>query len=56
MRVTYFGLVAPLLAFVTAQPRADSRLTRAAWWLDRALCRIPLLQRYAWFCCFELRA
>ncbi len=56
IKVTYFGLVAPLLAFVTSQPKADSRLTRAAWWLDRVLCRVPLLHRYAWFCCIELRA
>jgi len=56
IKVTYFGLVAPLLAFLTPEPRADAGLTRALWWLDRMLCRIPLLHRYAWFCCVELRA
>lgn len=56
IKVTYFGLVAPLLAFVSAQPKAEARLTRAVWWLDRMLCRVPLLHRYAWFCCIELRA
>jgi len=56
MRVTYFGLVAPLLAFLTAHPGDGTRLTRTVWWLDRMLCRVPLLRRYAWFCCVELRA
>jgi len=55
-KVTYFGLVAPLLAFLTPEPKAEARLTRVVWWLDRMLCRIPLLHRYAWFCCVELRA
>lgn len=56
MKVTYFGLVAPLLAFLTQNPAQRTWLTRGMWWLDRMLCRIPLVHRYAWFCCVELRA
>ncbi|HKE95135.1 MAG TPA: methyltransferase domain-containing protein [Povalibacter sp.] len=55
-RVTYFGLVAPAIGLVTRNVRPERLSTRLVWWLDRALCRIPLLRRYAWFCYFELRA
>jgi ubiquinone/menaquinone biosynthesis C-methylase UbiE len=55
-RVQYFGLIAPALGLLSrrANPRAWS--TRAVWALDRALCKIPFVNRYAWFCYFELRA
>lgn len=55
-KVTYFGLVAPLLGLVSRNIRPERPLTRLVWWLDRALCRVPLLNRYAWFCYVELRA
>lgn len=55
MKVTYFGMIAPLLGFVPAKISPDSLLTRFVWWLDRGLCRVPLLNRYAWFCLVELR-
>lgn len=53
--VTYFGLVAPVLGFLTRDVRRERLLTRIVWGLDRMLCRIPLLRRYAWYCYFELR-
>ncbi|HZF15732.1 MAG TPA: methyltransferase domain-containing protein [Steroidobacteraceae bacterium] len=56
IRVTYFGLLAPLLGFVPQSPGPASGLTRIVWWLDRQLCRIPLLNRLAWYCVVELRA
>lgn len=56
MRVTYFGMIAPLLGFITPVVRPDSALTRLVWWLDRQLCRIPGLNRYAWFSVTELKA
>lgn len=56
VRITYFGLIAPLLGFVSRHPKPRSGLTRAVWWLDRGLCRIPLLRRYAWYCVVELYA
>lgn len=55
MHVTYFGMVAPILGFLAPQASKDSALTRAVWWLDRQLCRIPFLNRYAWFSITELR-
>jgi ubiquinone/menaquinone biosynthesis C-methylase UbiE len=54
-RITYFGLVAPMLGFIQAHVRRHSALTRFGWWLDRQLCRIPVLNRYAWFCIIELK-
>lgn len=54
MRVTYFGLVAPLLGLWSREPRRGSRLTRFIWWLDRWLCKVPLLNRQAWYCVVEL--
>jgi ubiquinone/menaquinone biosynthesis C-methylase UbiE len=53
--VTYFGLIAPVLGLFTSKVKRDAWSTRAVWWLDRMLCRIPFLRRYAWFCYFELR-
>jgi ubiquinone/menaquinone biosynthesis C-methylase UbiE len=55
-RVTYFGLVAPLLGLLGREVRAGSPLTRLVWWLDRQLCRIPVLNKYSWFSVIELHA
>jgi ubiquinone/menaquinone biosynthesis C-methylase UbiE len=55
MKVTYFGMIAPILGFMSMKISPDSLLTRFVWWLDRVLCRVPLLNRYAWFCLVELR-
>lgn len=55
MRVTYFGMISPVLGFITPHVRKDSALTRCVWWLDRQLCRIPVLNRYAWYCVIELK-
>lgn len=54
-KVTYFGLIAPVLGLVSADPQAGSRITRLTWWLDRLLCRAPGLRRYAWYCLIELQ-
>jgi SAM-dependent methyltransferase len=54
-RITYFGMVAPLLGFIQTRIRKESALTRFVWWLDRQLCRIPVLNRYAWFSIIELK-
>ena len=54
-RITYFGMVAPLLGFIQKNIRKESALTRFVWWLDRRLCRIPVLNRYAWFSVIELQ-
>ncbi|MFL6549379.1 MAG: class I SAM-dependent methyltransferase [Povalibacter sp.] len=53
--VTYFGLIAPALGVFSSHVKRESWLTRMIWWLDRGLCRVPFLNRYAWFCYFELR-
>ncbi len=55
-RVTFFGLISPVLGLLSPTVKPDSWLTRVVWSLDRAACRIPLLRRYAWYCYFELRA
>jgi ubiquinone/menaquinone biosynthesis C-methylase UbiE len=55
-RVTYFGLVAPLLGLWSRDVRPGSRLTRLVWWLDKRLCRIPGLRRQAWYCLIEIGA
>lgn len=55
MKVMYFGMIAPVLGFVPAKIGPDRLLTRFVWWLDRGLCRVPILNRYAWFCLVELR-
>jgi ubiquinone/menaquinone biosynthesis C-methylase UbiE len=54
--ITYFGLVAPVLGFVSRESKASHPLTRFVWWLDRMICRIPLLQHYAWYCVLEVRS
>jgi ubiquinone/menaquinone biosynthesis C-methylase UbiE len=56
MRVTYFGLVAPLLGLKGRRVDPSSALTKFVWAIDRMLCRIPFVRRYAWYCLVELRA
>ena len=56
MRVTYFGLIAPILGFVFQQTDPRKPFTRIVWWLDQLLCRIPGVRRFAWFSFVELRA
>jgi ubiquinone/menaquinone biosynthesis C-methylase UbiE len=56
MKVTYFGLVAPLLGLVSATTDPNKALTRFVWALDRAVCSLPFLRRYAWYCVIELKA
>jgi ubiquinone/menaquinone biosynthesis C-methylase UbiE len=53
-KVTYFGLIAPMLGILSANPKSDSLTTRLTWWLDRVLCAVPGLNRYAWYCLIEL--
>ena len=55
-KVTYFGFIAPVLGFVSPTTNPRSRLTKFVWALDRMICRIPGLNRYAWFSLIELRA
>ena len=55
-QVTYFGLVAPVLGLFTRETSPHSQFTRFIWWLDRKLCRVPFLSRYAWYCVVELQA
>ena len=55
-RVTYFGLVAPILGCISQHTDPKRVLTKLVWWLDRQLCRIPWFRRYAWFTVVELRA
>jgi ubiquinone/menaquinone biosynthesis C-methylase UbiE len=54
-KVTYFGLVAPILGFFSADAKPDAWMTRVTWWLDRMLCGVPGLNRYAWYCLIELK-
>lgn len=54
-RVTYFGLVAPVLGLFSKNPR-PSRFTRAVWAVDRLACRLPGVRRYAWYCLVEVGA
>lgn len=56
MQVTYFGLVAPVLGLLYSETSARSSLTRFVWWLDRKLCNVRWLRRYAWYCVVELHA
>lgn len=56
VRVTYFGLIAPALGLIARRPDPKRLLTRTLWRLDRWLCSIPLLRRYAWFSVIELHA
>lgn len=55
-KVTYFGLVAPILGLAAAKTEPNKPLTKLMWGLDKAVCRLPLIQRYAWFCIIELKA
>jgi ubiquinone/menaquinone biosynthesis C-methylase UbiE len=55
-KVTYFGLIAPVLGFVSNETNPNKPLTKMIWALDRALCSIPFLRRYAWYCVIELNA
>jgi ubiquinone/menaquinone biosynthesis C-methylase UbiE len=55
-KVTYFGLISPLLGVFSAATNPRSSITKMVWWLDRQLCRVPVFQRYAWYCVVELRA
>jgi ubiquinone/menaquinone biosynthesis C-methylase UbiE len=55
VKVTYFGLVAPVLGLFSAGVDPESPMTRVTWWLDRMLCSVPWLNRYAWYCLIELR-
>ncbi len=54
-KFTYFGLVAPILGLLSADTKPDSSVTRLMWWLDRVLCGVPGLNRYAWYCLIELK-
>ena len=55
-KVTYFGFIAPILGFVAPKTDPNSRLTKFVWAIDRVICRIPGLNRFAWFSLIELRA
>jgi ubiquinone/menaquinone biosynthesis C-methylase UbiE len=54
-KLTYFGLVAPILGLFSADVKSESIMTRLTWWLDRVLCSVPGLNRYAWYCLIELK-
>lgn len=54
-RVTYFGLLSPVLGVVARQTDPTSIATRAIWALDRWICALPGVRRYAWYCVLELR-
>lgn len=54
--ITYFGLIAPLLGLLSRNPRPQGLMTRLVWGLDRFICQIPFVNRYAWYCVMELRA
>jgi ubiquinone/menaquinone biosynthesis C-methylase UbiE len=54
-KLTYFGLVAPILGLFSADAKSESIMTRLTWWLDRVLCSVPGLNRYAWYCLIELK-
>jgi ubiquinone/menaquinone biosynthesis C-methylase UbiE len=56
IKVTYFGLLAPILGFVSNETQPAKPLTKLVWGLDQALCSIPLIRRYAWYCVIELKA
>ncbi len=55
-KVTYFGFVAPVLGFVSPKTDPDKLLTKLVWSADKAICSVPFLRRYAWFCIIELTA
>lgn len=54
-KVTYFGFVAPVLGLLSPTTDPNRPLTKLVWALDRAICGIPFVRRYAWFCVIELR-
>jgi ubiquinone/menaquinone biosynthesis C-methylase UbiE len=55
-KVTYFGFIAPVLGLLSTSTNPNSAITRFVWALDRLVCRIPVIKRYAWFCVIELTA
>ncbi len=56
IKVTYFGLIAPILGFVSKETNAAKPLTKFVWALDKAICNLPFVRRYAWYCVIELNA
>jgi len=54
-KLTYFGLVAPILGCFSTDAKSESLMTQFIWWLDRMLCSVPGLNRYAWYCLIELK-
>jgi ubiquinone/menaquinone biosynthesis C-methylase UbiE len=55
-KVTYFGIVAPLLGLLSSKTNPKSPITKLVWALDRLVCRIPFVNRLAWFSVIELKA
>lgn len=55
-KVTYFGFIAPVLGFLGNETNPNSPLTKVVWALDRLICKIPFVNRYAWFSLIELHA
>jgi ubiquinone/menaquinone biosynthesis C-methylase UbiE len=55
-KVTYFGFIAPVLGLLSATTNPQSPITKLVWALDRLICRIPFVNRYAWFSVIELKA
>jgi ubiquinone/menaquinone biosynthesis C-methylase UbiE len=55
-KVTYFGFVAPVLGLLSSTTNPRSLITKFVWALDRLVCRIPFVKRFAWFSVIELRA
>jgi hypothetical protein len=45
-----------VLGFLSPKTDRNSPLTKLVWGLDKMLCRIPGLKRFAWFSVIELRA
>ena len=41
MKVTYFGLIAPVLGLFARETSPTNLATRCIWWLDRLVCRVP---------------
>ena len=55
-KVTYFGFIAPVLGFLSPNTNPKSPLTKVVWALDKLICKIPFVNRYAWFSLIELQA
>lgn len=55
-KVTYFGFIAPILGLVSATTDPQKPLTKLVWWLDKVVCSLPFIRRYAWYCVIELKA